>query len=348
MPKHSHIFSCNEPKPAKRLAICRYGAWGDVIQMTSILPALKAEGYHITLYTSTRAYDAVQHEPLIDKFVLQDQDQVPNAWLGPFWTHLAKKYDRFINLSESVEASLLAMPDRTAGMWWPKEARHAVMNQNYVEFTHKVAGVPYEGCKMRFVPTEEEVAKAKKEAAKLKGSPLIMWVLSGSSVHKTWPHSAPFIKHLLKVFPEARIVTVGDERCQILEGEWKECDRAIPTAGKWSIRETMTFARECNLVIGPETGVMSSVAMLPMPKIVLLSHSSADNLTRDWVNTFSLFSTQTPCYPCHRMIYTWDQCNKFEETGGAHCISHISPNGLFDVTLRALDVKLEKKEAAHA
>jgi SAM-dependent methyltransferase len=62
----SHRFSYREPKPAKTCAIVRYGAWGDVIQMTSVLPALKEEGYHVTLYTVPRAWEAVKHEPLID------------------------------------------------------------------------------------------------------------------------------------------------------------------------------------------------------------------------------------------------------------------------------------------
>jgi hypothetical protein len=62
------------------------------------------------------------------------------------------------------------------------------------------------------------------------------------------------------------------------------------------------MAKECDIVIGPETGVLSAVAMEPMKKIVFLSHSSVENLTRDWVNTVSLYSKNTPCYPCHKLI----------------------------------------------
>src|SRR3990167_2442854 len=57
------------------------------------------------------------------------------------------------------------------------------------------------------------------------------------------------------------------------------------------------------------------MAMEPMPKIVFLSHSSHENLTRDWANTFALFSTKTKCYPCHRMHYTWEHCMRNEEKG---------------------------------
>ena len=342
-----HRFSCKEPKPSgKTCAIIRYGAWGDVIQMSSILPALKKEGYHITLYTTDRAMQAIEHEPLIDRFVVQTHDQVPNAWLGPFWAYLKKKYDKFINLSESVEASLLAMPDRTESLWWTTEARHAHMNQNYVEFTHKIAGVPYDGCKMRFVETAAEREWAQAEAKKLKGAPLIIWTISGSSIHKVWPYMDIVVKQILAVFPEARIVTVGDERCKMIEGELPQSDRITKRSAVWSIRETMAFAKQCNLVIGPETGVMSAVSMEPMPKLLLLSHSSLENLSRDWVNTHSLHSKETPCSPngggCHKQIYTWDQCNRFEKTGVAHCMSHIHPEMVWKTVLEALEVKLEQ------
>ena len=344
--KKMHRFSHLEPRPKKTCAVVRYGAWGDVIQMSSVLPALKEQGYHITLYTVPRAYEAVKHEPLIDAVVLQDPEQVPNQWLGLFWSSLKKKYDRFINLSESAEGSLLAMPDRVEAMWWTKEARHAHMNQNYVEFVHKIAGVPFDGPKTRFVPTAEEEKWAKEQAKNSAGAPLIMWVLAGSSVHKVWPHTDTLMKQILAVFPNARIVTVGDERCKnIIEKDWENEPRVIRKSGRWSIRDTMAFARECNLVIGPETGVMSAVAMELMPKIVLLSHSSVENLTRDWVNTHSLFSTKTPCAPCHKMVYTWDHCNKDEATGTAHCMAHIPPEAVWSTILQALEVKLE---IAHA
>ena len=340
--KKMHRFSCNEPKPTKTCAVVRYGAWGDVIQMSSILPALKAEGYHITLYSVPRAYEAVAHDPNIDRVILQDHEQVPNAWLGPFWDYIRKKYDKFINLSESVEGSLLAMPDRTEAKYWSKEARHAHMNQNYVEFTHKIAGVPYTKPLMRFVPTPEEVKWAKEQAKNSAGAPLIMWVLAGSSVHKIWPHVDPVMQQILKVFPNARVVTVGDERCKtIIEPAWEKEPRIIRKSGVWSIRDTMAFARECNLVIGPETGVMSAVAMEPMPKIVFLSHSSVENLTQDWENTHSLFSTETPCSPCHKMIYTWADCVKDEATGTAHCMAHLKPELVWKTILEALEIKLE-------
>lgn len=347
-----HIMTCDKPKPAKTCAIIRYGAWGDAIQMSSILPALKAEGYHITLYTVPRALEVIKHEPLIDKIVLQDHEQVPNAWLGDYWNYLRPRYDRFINLSESVEASMLAMPERIE-YTWPKEARHMVMNANYWEFTHAIAGVPYTKPLSRFVATDEEKAWAKKEKIKFQADPLIMWVLRGSSLHKVWSGGEDkdtdatgfdsIVARILLQWPRAKIVTCGDELSKkVIETPWVNEARVLKRSGVWSIRETMAMAAVCDMVIGPETGVMSAVAMEPMRKIVFLSHSTVENLTRDWVNTLALEPVNTPCWPCHKLVYKWEQCKQDGESGIAACQASIKPAVVWDAIRETLD----QREAA--
>lgn len=339
-PVRSFKFSCDAPKPEKTCAIVRYGAWGDVVQMSSILPALKAQGYHITLYTVPRAWEAVKHEPLIDRVILQDHEQVPNAWLGEFWASLKKKYDRFINLSESVEAQFLAMPDRIPYQW-PHEARHALMNHNYGEMLHRIAVVPYLGKpQSRFVATEDEKQWAAKQREQLDAERFIMWVLSGSAVHKVYPHIDTVLARIMLHYPRTKVITVGDERCQkMIESVWENEPRIVRRSGIWSIRETMTMAYHCDAVIGPETGVMSAVAMEPMPKLVMLSHSSHENLTRDWENTYALFSAKTPCAPCHKLIYNWSQCVRDEETGVSKCMADIPPDAVWHALTAALPVR---------
>jgi SAM-dependent methyltransferase len=342
----SHRYSYREPKPAKTCAIVRYGAWGDVIQMSSVLAPLKAEGYHITLYTVPRAYDAIKHEPLIDRFIVQDPEQVPNAWLGPFWKYLEKKYDKFVNLSSSVEDSLLAMEGRIQ-FAWNHEARHAYLNHNYIEHTHRIAGVRFDKPLMRFVATENERKWAKEERARSKAGKLIMWVLRGSAVHKVWNGGIDeankqtgmdgVLLRILATWPDAKIVTVGDKSCKdVIEPPWQGEPRIIKRSGEWDIRQTMAMAQVCDIVIGPETGVLNAVSMEPMKKIVFLSHSSVENLTRDWVNTVSLFSRNTPCYPCHRMVQNWTDCNQEGKTGIAKCQADIHPSEVWDAIVETL------------
>lgn len=337
--KAIHRYSHAAPKPEKTCGIVRYGAWGDVIQMSSILPGLKAQGYHVTLYTETRSMQAIQHEHLIDRFIVQDRDQVPNGWLGQFFDHTAKKYDKWLNLCETVEGTFLALPDRIHAKW-SQAARHTLMNHNYIEVLHQLSDIPFGKPAMRFVPSEDEKAWVKHEKAKLDASPLIMWILAGSSIHKVWPHMDPILARIMLAYPKAKVITCGDARCKkMIEEPWEKEPRIIKRSAVWTIRETMAMSQACDLVIGPETGVMSAMSMEPMPKILMLSHSSVENLTKGWINTYSLHSTETPCYPCHKMIYKWEECNRDEPTGTAHCMAHITPDTCWHALISAFDGK---------
>lgn len=330
-------YSYLNPRPEKKAAVIRYGAFGDAIQSSSILPALQRQGYHITFFTNPRAFEVLQHDPHIDEFFIQDQDQVPNGNLGEFWDYHKKKFDKWINLSESVEATLLALPGRSNHSW-PHALRHKHMNVNYLEFTHALAELPFKP-EQKFYATPEEKNWARKERQKM-GEFVIAWSLAGSSVHKTWPYLDSVIARTLITYPNVEFVLMGGPECQMLEAGWEEEKRVHLRSGKWSIRESLSFVEQCDLVIGPETGVLNSVALLPMPKIITLSHSSVENLTKHWVNTISL-TAKTPCYPCHRMHYNFTHCLKNEETGTAQCQADIGPDQMWDAI-----VNVTRKEKA--
>lgn len=316
-----HLYSHKAEKAPKRAAIVRYGAFGDLIQASSFLPGLKEQGYHVTLYTTPRGWDVVKHDPHIDEVILQDTDQVPNQYLSDFWDHEAKKYDKFINLSESVEGTWLGLPGRTNHRW-PINLRRKYMDVNYFEFAHDMADVPMPP-KPKFYATEEEKSWAKKERKSWGGNMAIMYALSGSSVHKVWPHMDGFIARVLIAHKDARIITVGDESSQMLEIGWEKEPRVICKAGKYSIRETLALLEVVDLVIGPETGVLNAAGHMPMPKIIFLSHSSKNNLTKYWVNTATLEPKNTPCFPCHQMHYGFEHCTRDEATGVSKCQSDI-------------------------
>ena len=316
-----HLYSHKNPLPEKRAAVLRYGAFGDAIQASSILPGLKEQGFHVTFYCTPRTHDVLKHDPHIDDFYIQDTDQVPNVRLGEFWGHERKKYERFINLSESIEGTLLALPGRPNHAWPANLRRKAMGSVNYMDFAHDLAEVPH-GPQPKFYATPEELAWAKKERAKFGGDMLVMYSLAGSSVHKVWPWQDHFFARLLLEHPKARIVTVGDDLSEMLEMGWEKEPRVIRKSGKYTIRESMALLSVCDVVIGPETGILNAAAHMPMPKIVMLSHSSAENLTRYWVNTTTLEGV-APCWPCHRMHYSFDHCERDEGTGTALCQSGI-------------------------
>jgi ADP-heptose:LPS heptosyltransferase len=293
-------------KKQKTCAVVRYGGFGDMIQTASILPHLRNQGYHVTVFTIPRGHEILKTDPHIDEFIIQDTDQVPNDELVPYWACWKKKYDKWINLSESVEGTFLALPGRTFYMW-PQRARHRLLNVNYLEFTHILASVP-NVFQPKFYPTGKEKRWVEKQRNKI-GGRVILWVLDGSSVHKHWPWMDNAFARILTNDPEISIVTVGNELSSLLEGGWENEPRVITRSGKWSIRETLAFSLECDMVIGPETGVMNAVSMCDMPKILFLSHSSAENISKHWVNCSPLMA-DTGCRECHKMIYGWDNCSR--------------------------------------
>jgi ADP-heptose:LPS heptosyltransferase len=350
--KFTHRFSYKNPKPAKTACVVRYGAFGDLMQASSVWAALKQQGYHVTLFTSMPGADVILHDPNIDNIVLFDKDQVPNGNLTDFWAWQKKKYDKWINLSESVEGTLLAMQGRIIAMY-PPQVRHSLMNRNYVEFQHAIAEVPYE-LKVKFFRTAEEAKWAQRERVKLGPGPVVVWSLAGSSVHKTWAGLDNVLASILVEFPTARIVLTGGPDCVLLEAGWENEQRILKKSGVWSIRETLSFCQEADLVIGPETGVMNAMACEPMAKVVFLSHSTHDNLTRDWVNTTPLWSENTTCAgrganaapACHMLHYGWSGCTRDDESGTAQCQKDISIGQAWGAVYNALRECVEARRKA--
>lgn len=339
-----------KPPAGKTCGIVRYGAFGDLLQASSVFAGLKAQGYHLTLYTSPPGDEVVRHDPNIDAFYMQDKDQVPNHELGSYWDWHRKKYDKWVNLSESVEGSFLALPGRSLH-YWPPKTRHAVMDHNYLDIQHSIAGVDNEPRHMRFFPTQEETAWAKKQRAKM-GEFLIAWPLAGSSVHKTWLYLDNVVASLMLDFP-VDVVFLGGEAAKLLEQGWEKEKRVHRRCGQWSIRQSIAFMAHVNMAIGPETGLMNAAAYLDYPKVVFLSHSSENNLTRDWPNTHSLYSHHTVCPgrgdneapACHQLHYNWNHCKKTEHSV-AQCQADISFEQAYRVIWHTVKDALKEREVA--
>jgi ADP-heptose:LPS heptosyltransferase/SAM-dependent methyltransferase len=333
LPGTRKAYSYRKPKPSKSAGVVRYGAFGDLLQVSSVVAGLKEQGYHVTLYTSPPGCQVIATDPNIDEIVLQDKDQVPNLELGQFWDSLKKKHDKFVNLSESCEGALLALPGRTPFMWSPL-ARHNLLNKNYMEIQHQMAGVPHK-LRVKFYPTQEERQWAIKERKKM-GRFTILWALAGSGVHKTWGYVDAVVASLMLDYKDVDVIFVGDHLCALLEKGWENEKRVHCRSGMYSIRQTMSMLEHVDLVIGPETGVLNGASCLSVPKIIFLSHSTVENLTRDWVNTTSLAAESVKCKgrgdneapACHQLHYSWTDCNRVMDgpgEGTAECQKAIGP-----------------------
>lgn len=335
---HRHEFSWKTPKPAKTAAVVRYGAIGDMVQTSSLFPWLKENGYHVTLYCqSGQGFQAVQHDPHVDRFIIQDQNNVPPQFLLEFWNDTKKKYDKWINLSESVEVTLLAAPGRV--QWeWPNHLRQKYLNRNYLEWTHELADVP-PPYRPKFYSTPEEKAWAR-DKARSYGRRNILWSLSGSSGHKVWPHLDTVIAGVMLQYPDVHIVLVGDEFCIVLEAGWEKERRVHRQSGKWTIRQSMSFAEVADIIIGTETGLLNAAGSMDAWKIITLSHSTKENLTKHWRNVIALEQPEgvgCPKRACHQLHGAeghspWEDCPAHEDETMkvALCQYHITANMMFE------------------
>lgn len=344
----------------KTCLIVRLGGFGDMIMASSVLPGLREQGYWVVFQTTPKGHNILREDPNVDEWWIQDHEQVPNRDLSDYWRALSHEFDRCINLSESVEGTLLALPDRRNHAL-PQAARHMTMNVNYLEFTHAIAEVPMPA-RPRFYPSAYERDKFAKMAKDYGPGPVVLWTLAGSSVHKAWPWVGNVIAWLMEK-TDARVVLAGDTSCRVLEAAicqallqrfadvpieesdgWQEAERGarlkeafggrnrlICTSGAWPIRDTLAFAHYVDVVVGPETGVLNAVCMdESVAKVVMLSHSSHENLTRDWVKTIAIAPpVSVACYPCHRMHYNRDFCPEDEATGASACAAAIVPENVF-------------------
>ncbi len=342
-------LSYAKPRPEKTACVVRYGGFGDMLQAANILPELKRQGYHVTVMTTPKGQEVLRDDPHVDAFQIQDDDQVPNNELPEFWAVQAKHFDKFIQLSESVEGTLLAMPGRSNHMW-PDAVRRKELGKNYLEWTAQLAELPY-ASESKFYPSEREQELVGKWLARVKGdavgplAPLqrtpeqfvIVWCLSGSAMHKSYPHQDGVIANVLANFPDAVVILTGDMMCKVLEAGWEDHPRVKCASGELGIRETLTLAQMADCVVGPETGVLNAVAFEPMGKVILLSHSSPENLTKHWVNTDVMTPANTSCYPCHRLHMGMAFCREDPDTGCAACQADIAPPRVFEAIGRHYD-----------
>lgn len=340
------------PDGKKRALVVRYGAIGDQIVAASVLPELRKQGYHITYNTTPDAQQIVLHDPNIDEFLIQGKDWVPNAQLGPLWQAWAERYDLIVNLCESIEGALLKLPGRLEHAYPDDVRRRLYGTVNYLERTHDLAGVPHE-FHARFHMSEYERKWARAVRRSMDG-PVVVWALAGSSFHKIYPHTQYVVKWLLEHTP-AHVVLMGDadQGLQVQNGvcgalgDIANNGRLHRNAGLWTIRQSLSFAQMADVVVGPETGLLNAVCMEEMGKVIYLSHSSADNLTRHWRNTITLTpDVKAACFPCHRLHYDLTHCHQDAKTKAALCAAAIPPDRIMDAVMKHLAVWAERYSPA--
>jgi ADP-heptose:LPS heptosyltransferase/predicted SAM-dependent methyltransferase len=323
-------------RPEKSLGVVRLGAYGDALWATPLLEHWKREGWHITVYTQPQGEAMLREDPHVDRIICQPHglfDFGPGtvgAMQTAYWLHEAAKYDRFVNLIGAVERRMLPQsfdPD----FYLPDEQRRRAMAGNYLEALHAWAGVPFDARRVvqRFHATRDELAAALAERAKYDG-PVVLVNPAGSSAPKWWPYAQQCADRLAA--EGAHVFIVGDLRA----ARFTASERVHVVGTDWEIRRLFAFAKFADAVIGTESALVNAVAHEAPLKVVLLSHSTHANLTRDWTNTIAMEPEGLGCWPCHRIHADMQHCTYVREVNAAACQAAAKPERVAELVLAHL------------
>lgn len=320
-PKECQIKIIDMPtktNTTKKVLIIRYGAVGDLVIITPLLKILKQDGYRATLNTVPDSLSAIDHNPNIDELLVQKRHIIPSDQLGEYHKEISKGFDRVINLCESIERTLL-FEEMDKDKWnASKGERHRKANINYYDRTLELGGYPYiKGLNGELYISDAEESMIKLWKEKHKGFFKIMWQVRGSSDHKIYPYLWDIAEELTEKYDNIKVFLTGGEETLTLDWNNPNIRNCI---GRWNIRQTLIMTSAMDLVISPETGVLNAAGCFPVPKIGLLTHSTKENLTKYFLNDYSIESS-VPCAPCHKLMHNANQCEVDKEFGLPICMS---------------------------
>ncbi|HET7375145.1 MAG TPA: hypothetical protein VFK30_00465, partial [Anaerolineae bacterium] len=107
----------------------------------------------------------------------------------------------------------------------------------------------------------------------------------------------------------------------------------------WGLRRSLSQIMAADLVITPDTGAAWACAFEPMPKIVMVSHASVENISAGWKNTVTLHANpqRVDCWPCHRLHSDPSTCRPAKDMGSsAACMADISVETIVETAARLL------------
>ena len=159
-----------------------------MIQVSSLFPLFKEQGYRVCVNVSERGKEILESDPNVDELLVQEDRSgflmIDLLRIGIIYL---SALINFVQLSESIEGSLLLTPEReeeirgerimvSASKYYnlSKEEIHEKCNVNYMERTHDLAGLPHK-FHPKFYPTDEEERRAKRRRKKIKSKYVILW-----------------------------------------------------------------------------------------------------------------------------------------------------------------------------
>jgi len=305
----------------KKVLISRYGAFGDIIHCSHLPRLLKENGYdYVAFETNYKGTQLLSHNPFIDKMMFFEPSDCMAVYssitlMKRHWDDISRDYDKFINLFWSLEHSIIAMEDDPE-YYMHSDARKFMREINFYDQTSKWAGFPelmgkYKG---EIWYTTEEKRIVEKWMKKFEEKFILMINLTGTTIHKVLLDYQEYIDYVLDNYPDAHVITTGDETCKDLV---KETDRITNIAGKFPFRQAAHIIRYVNSVLTMESGIGVVGNMWGTPTVQLMTSSSIKNHPNGCSGDFSLQSPAR-CSPCSKGPYKFIGCPS--ENGYPLCV----------------------------
>ena len=335
-----------------KILIFRSGAYGDCLIITPIIRFLHSQGNELVVVTSKRGMEVFKHNPHISKLI-QHKEDTPIDKLSDNLENLRKKFhcEKVLDFSESIEVALSLHP-RSPNYKLPKNEKIARFNRNFYEYSFKHAKILSENSSLRpelffqrdeLYDVRDEGVRRAKDILKEDSFNLLIG-MAGSGNNKAWPYTEEFALKLCEEYPDLHIITVGDERCRLIEPELE--GRITNLSGRIPMRMAMELTGLVDLVIAPDTGIIHASGCYPTPKICILGHNTKECITKHFLNDFSIEadSALSPCSPCLFLIYDMKlQCPLNIETGGSICMSDGIPLDAVLERFREVYAKLKER-----
>lgn len=290
--------------------VIRLGAIGDAVWTLPVIRELHKDGYEIFVHCKEIASPVYKCNPYIKKlFVYTNKSNIKVSIPVPHGS-------RLIDLDGEIEGKLLVngpygclihaskFNSDCVNCLYNKTTRNTELeNINYVEQTLKFAGLEGRNPSTldQILISQQDVDEVKDIIDSWDNKFVILWSLA-NTYHKQYPYWFELINEFCENNPDALVYTMGSPDCSIYEVESGQIK-----AGHWTLRQSITLIAHADLIIGGETGPMNIASCFNIKKLLFLSHSSVNNLSKHWTNT-TVVTPFSQCYPCHQLHYMVDSC----------------------------------------
>lgn len=327
-----------------KLLLIAYRAFGDWFYTVPVLPFL-FEKYEVHLECNRKVYSLAYDDERFCGITAFDDTAYLKQVMGNenfdkdkhLQEHLQRVYDevkpdKVIDLSFSHENNTIASRGQEEFLAPIEERRVRFGNKDYYEAVFKHIGMEmpekFDLATMYWTP--EQIGYGERWRNRHISDFLVVVPIMGSCMQKFYPYMNDVITHIVDTYHNAHVYIMGE--AGITEGSFCH-DRVYDMTGKLSIKQSVLMTKYADYVIGPETGLVVAAGMWGTHKTMLCNTVSVKQVCGKHDNDHSLQSLIN-CSPCHRGIYTEEDCENIRYSEGipySECVNWFKLKTIFDI-----------------